>query len=163
MKPSSISSRCQPLLAVALLLCVLGAGGALWAQPSPSSAAESPRRELWLFFSPEPGPLAADLERLAGVLKKASGVVPRPVLLARDLGALRKPGKDLADVVRALQALQGEAFGLPVLDLEGLARAKELGVDHLPAYALIEPADSRGARRAAIAAGYGVKFEELLR
>lgn len=163
MNPDPRRRRSRACAALALFLCMVGAGGALAAQAPPRVPSGAPGRELWLFFSPDPGPLAADLERLTPTLRNAPGVVLRPVLLAQDLGGLRKPGKDLAAAVKALQALQGEAFGLPVLDEEGLARAKALSVDRLPAYALIEPPNNRGVRRATLATGYGVTFEELLR
>lgn len=123
----------------------------------------STRREFWLFFSPEASRLAGDVERLGAALRSRPDVVVRPVLLSSNLVTLRKPSKDLGEAIKALRTLQGEAFGLQVLDQDGLARAKELGIGQLPAFAVIEPPDARGMRGTRIACGYGVKFEELLR
>lgn len=152
---------CPAMIAcLAALLVLLWIRGACSQETSSARAAS---HELWIFFSPEAPPLASDLERLGATLRKSPGIVPRPVLLASELVRLRKPGKELAEAVKALQTLQGEAFGLQVLDEAGLARAKDLGIDRLPAYALLEAPSRTGPRRAFVAAGLGVKFEELLR
>ncbi len=145
-------------------LFALLAGGALAAQDGRRLAEPGrPPREFWLFFSPEASRLAGDVERLGAALRSRPDVVVRPVLLSSDLVTLRKPSKDLGEAIKALRTLQGEAFGLQVLDQDGLARAKELGIGQLPAFAVIEPPDARGMRGTRIACGYGVKFEELLR
>jgi hypothetical protein len=119
--------------------------------------------ELWLFFSPAEARLAPDLRTLGEFLKRHPEITLRPALLTPDTRFLKAPPAALADSVKVLAALQGAALSLRLWDDEGLARARELGIDCFPAWALVDPPDRTGLRRARVATGYGPKFEELLR
>jgi hypothetical protein len=142
---------------------LLGIAGSAIAQARQGPVAKTPPLELWLFFSPAEARLAPDLHTFGEFLKRHPAITLRPTLLSPDAGFLRAPPADLADSVKALAALQGAALSLRLWDDEGLARARELGIDRFPAWALLDPPDRTGLRRARIAIGYGPKFEELLR
>ncbi len=148
------------LWAVSLLTTV--AGPAI-AQARRAAPQEAPRRELWLFFTPDAARLAADVRSLGEVLGRHPDLSLRPTLLSESTAFLKAPPADLADTVKALAALPGPGLSLRLWDDEGLARARELGIDRFPAWALVDAPDRTGLRRARVAFGYGAKLEELVR
>ena len=125
-----------------------------------AAAAPLPARALWIFFSPAERELARELEIVREVLRKHPDVAVRPVFLTEDWAALKKPSRDFADTIKAAQAL---GLSLRLWDDEGLGMARDLGIGRLPAYAVVEPRDPAGVRRARVAYGYGVNVTELLR
>ena len=120
-------------------------------------------RELWLFFSPDGKSLALDVRALGRFLRRHPEVVLRPCLLVQDWHSIKKASKDFADTVKALRAVIGPAFSIPVWDREGLAFARELGIDRVPAVALLGAPGRAGPTCAHLAYGRGVKLAELLR
>jgi hypothetical protein len=118
-------------------------------------------RELWFFFAPSQKNLREEVRAIGAFLIKHPELKFRPCLLAGDWDPIRKPSADFAGTIEELRTLGGPSFSLPVWDDEGLARARELGVDRLPAVALLDAPDKPGARRAHLAVGRGVNLEEL--
>lgn len=154
--------RCLwPILLVGVLVAG-GTGAAVAAQDllSRRLPADSPDPELWVFFSPEERRFSSELGRLAEVLRRHPELRVRPVFLTEDWAAVKKPSEDLADTIKAVQAL---GLTLRLWDDKGLAMARDLGITRLPAYAIVDPPAARGPRRVRLATGYGVKFEELVR
>jgi len=151
------------------VLAILGAGltladaGTAIAQARSAPAENSPRRELWLFFTPDASHLAPDIRNLGEVLGRHPDLSLRPTLLSESTGFLKAPAADLADTVKALAALPGPGLSLRLWDDEGATQARELGIDRFPAWALVEAPDRTGLRRARVAFGYGAKLEELVR
>lgn len=117
-------------------------------------AEERETRELWLFFGPE----GVEMNRLGVVLEKHPGVVLRPCILVSDWKAIAEPSDDLADTVKVLRSILGADWALALWDVEGLAFARAIGVDRLPAFVLV-----KNGRRAHVAYGAGADVEELLR
>lgn len=175
-------------VAIAALL-VLGLGLA-WPQETGKSRAEKRtpkaekiykhKHELWFFFSPSGPDLSKDVRRLRAFLEKHPEISLRPCLLVDDFKAIEKPSDELGATLkelRSLWSLTGReeptpgAFSIRVWDEEGLAFARELGIDRLPSYTLVagpgSPSGSgggrRSARRAHVVYGQGAQFEELVR
>lgn len=73
---------------------------------------------------------------------------------------MKWPSEDLADAIKAVGAL---GLTLRLWDDGGLALARELRIDRLPAYAVIDSPGPSGVRRVRTASGYEVKLGELLR
>jgi hypothetical protein len=159
----SIRHLDKTVLAILGAALTLAAAGSAVAQARRSPAPEAPRRELWLFFSPDSARLAADVRSLGEVLVLHPEVTFRPALLSESSSYLKAPPADLAETVKALSALRGPAVSLRIWDDEGLCRARELGIDRFPAWALVDSPDRTGLRQARVATGYGAKIEELLR
>lgn len=153
----------KALLAILGAAVTLAAAGSAIAQARRAPPQDAPQRELWLFFTPDTARLAADVRTLGEVLGRHSDLALRPALLSESTAFLKAPPVDLADTVKALAALPGPGLSLRLWDDEGLARARELGIDRFPAWALVDPPDRAGTRRARVAFGYGAKLEELLR
>ncbi len=99
--------------------------------------------EVWVFFSP-------DSPDASAVFRSAAGLRTRPVLLVERYFGDREPSEAFLATVR----VSGEAR---VVDEEGLAMARRLGIRSLPAAAVV-----RGGK-AHVAAGSRVDVKELLR
>lgn len=154
-------SRTWPaLLCLALSLAIAGVGVA---QAKRGIAPAARVRELWLFFSPSETRLAPEIRMLGDFLKRHPDIALRPALLAQDTAFVKAPPADLAESVKALAELPGPGLALRLWDDEGLARARDLGIDRFPAWALVDSADASGVRRARVATGYAPRLEELLR
>lgn len=140
-------------------ILLIGAGLAL-AQDLRSRRGE-PQVELAFFFSDS----TRDLEVSARALRKFRTENPslriRPIFLAQDFKTLAKPTEALARGIRELRYAVGEDFALQVYDEAGLALARDLKLDWLPAYALISNRGER--RRAFLAYGTQPNLEELVR
>jgi hypothetical protein len=151
------------VLAILGAAMTVAAAGSAISQARRAPAQEAPRRELWLFFTPDAARLAPDVRGLGEVLGRHPDLSLRPTLLSESTAFLKAPTADLADTVKALSGLPGPGLSIRLWDDEGLARARELGIDRFPAWALVDPPDRTGLRRARVAFGFGVKLEELLR
>lgn len=117
--------------------------------------------ELVFFFSDS----SKDLESAARALRAARAKHPklriRPVFLAEDFSSLTQPTTDFAAGVRELQYAVGDNFSLQIYDEGGLALARQLKLNRLPAFAVVV---TRGERqRASVAYGAQANVEELLR
>jgi len=153
-RPEVPARRLGPWVALA---AILGVG------VSVATAAQGrwvPKRTqtLWFFFAPGQKGLASEARRIGDYLRVHPELDFRPCLLLDDGEPIRRPSRDLAETIRILQALQGPGFALPLWDGEGAAFARELGIERLPAYALV---DAR-AKKAHVATGQGARFEDLL-
>jgi len=142
---------------------ILIVGAALWPAllgmaPQERGAALPPARVLWIFLSLAETDLRMDLEAV-GRLKREAPFAVRPCLLAEEFGAMKKVKQVHVDTLKALRDLVGEGFSLPVMDEEGLALARALGVERLPAYALVDGA----SRRAHVVYGRGARLAEVFR
>jgi hypothetical protein len=124
--------------------------------PQDRGAAQAPARVLWIFLSQAETDLRMDLEAI-GCLKRKFPFALRPCLLAEDFGAMKKVKEAHVLNLKALRELVGEGFGLPVVDEEGLAMARALGVERLPAYALVDTS----SRRAHVVYGRGARMPEV--
>lgn len=139
---------------------LLAAAGFVLAQDARAGRV-SAAPEMAFFFSDSSGDLEAAARALAELRANHPSVRIRPVFLAQDFASLAAPPEDFARGLRALKAAVGEDFSLRVYDEDGLALARELKLDRLPAFAAIE---SRGARRRArVAYGARANLEELVR
>jgi|GEM_PF-5147028 len=129
------------------------------------------RRQLWLFFSPTGKNLSEDVRAIGELLKRHEDVELRPCLLVDDWEAFEHPTEDFTRTLkelRSLEALEGASpFSIRVWDEEGLVLARQLGIERLPAYALLVVDGMSGAkaacRRAHLAYGCGARLEDLLR
>lgn len=141
---------------------VLALAAALSAENA-RSARPGGSRELWFFFSPSAKGLAREAQALGAFLTEHPEVVLRPCLLVKDWKDVAQPGSDLADTIAALRALSGSLFSLPLWDEEGLRLARALGIERLPAYALLDAPEKSGPRKARLAYGKGANLQELAR
>lgn len=143
---------------------VLSAGVAAGQEVRRGPAAPArPARELWLFFSPSVPGLARELAPLGEALRRRPDIRVRPAFLSVAWDALGAPTEEVAELFRGIRSLQGGELSVAPWDPEALRLAREVGIDRLPAYALVEPPDGSGRRTARVAQGFGVKFEGLLR
>ena len=117
--------------------------------------------EFVFFFSETSPDLATSARALRELRRKHPSLPIRPVFLAADFGSLARPRAEFAAGIRELKAAVGEDFSVHVYDEEGLALARDLGLDRLPAYALILTHGE--GRRAFVAHGTRANLEELLR
>ena len=117
--------------------------------------------ELAFFFSDSTPDLEASARALGGLRAKHPSLRIRPVFLTQDFTSIAKPSKEFALGIRELRYAMGPDFSVSVYDEEGLALARQLKLDRLPAYAFIV---NRGERQQAFVA-YGTKtnLEELVR
>lgn len=142
-------------------LILVGATASLSAEPPQSPDAA----ELWFFFSPDDGDLAKDVAAMRDALKSRPDVRLRPCLLVSRAEGLEKPSTGFAATVGQLYtspSSRGLDPGLRILDEEGLVAARSLGIEALPAFAVVEPPDRSGARRARVAVGRGANLKGLL-
>lgn len=119
--------------------------------------------ELWIFFSPADGEFTKTLAVVQGLARTESGVRLRPVLLVDDAGLLKKPTEALAQNVKGLRALIGEKFGMRVWDDDGLAVARALGIERLPAVVRLDRDRAGVPTKAHVAYGTEVNVKELCR
>src|SRR5262245_29805147 len=98
---------------------------------------------VWVFFSP-------DSPEASRIFEQVKGERVRAVLLPERYFGAREPAAAFLGTVRA-------AGEVRVVDEEGLAKARELGIRRVPAVAVV-----RG-KRAHVATGNGVDVKELLR
>lgn len=117
--------------------------------------------ELAFFFSDSTRDLEAASRALGALRGKHPSLRMRPVFLVDDFASLGKPPGYFARGIRELQYAVGQDFGVRVYDEEGLALARELKLDRLPAWALIVNKSER--RRAVVAYGTQANLEELVR
>jgi hypothetical protein len=155
------------VIALAAALLVAAATAAIrpaWSQEKSEREPVRPQT-LWIFFGPTTD-LTRDLRELGAHRERHPHLVVRPCLLTDDFAALREPPEALARTVSELRfhtPLSPEPDpGLRVLDEEGLALARQLGVGTLPAWALVDAPDARGMRRARLAEGHAPRLKELL-
>ncbi len=160
-RPDAWSWRLGNWAAVVVVLALgIGVVGA-----QERAAVRGPRKDrtLWFFFAPSQRGLAKEVRRIGEVLRSHPEIGFRPCLVVDDWSLVRRPSQDFAETVKALRSLIGPEFSLPLWDDEGLALARAIGVERVPAYALIETAPKGGTRRAHLAYGQGAKIEEILR
>ena len=124
--------------------------------PHEREAAQAPARVLWIFLSLAETDLRTDLQAINHIKHEFAFAV-RPCLLAEDFTALKKVKEVHALNLKALRDLVGEGFGLPVVDEEGLAMARAIRIERLPAYALVD----RASRRAHVVYGRGARLSEV--
>jgi hypothetical protein len=118
-----------------------------------------PALELWIFVSPEDPDLGAALGSIERLRRDSRPFLIRPCLLAEGGERLKRPTEIQVRNIQALRRLIGPGFGLVVADSLGLARARELGIQRLPAFALLDPK----AGRAHVAYGTRANVEDLFR
>jgi len=117
--------------------------------------------ELVFFFSDTTRDLELAARNLRGLRAKHPSLRIRPVLLVADFKSLAKPTTEFAAGIRELNYAIGREYGVRVYDEDGLALAKNLNLDRLPAYALIAKDEER--QQAAVTYGTRANLEELLR
>jgi hypothetical protein len=139
---------------------LLAVAGLVLAQDLRSTRGEA-ATELAFFFSDSTRDLEATSRALGALRKKHPSLRVRPVFLAEDFYSLAKPSEEFARGIRELKYAVGQDFGLQVYDEDGLALARELKLDRLPAFALIATTGDR--RRAYVAYGARPNLEELVR
>lgn len=165
---SSVAVRSRPprvrFFALALGLSALVAGvGLARAQERPSGKLLAKTRTFWFFFAPSQTGLAKEAARIRDLFKAHPELEFRAALFVDDWSLVRKPAEDFALAFKDLSLLVGPGFSLPLWDDEGLRMARDLGVDRLPAYAVVEPASRGSVRRAHVAYGRGANLMELVR
>lgn len=117
--------------------------------------------ELAFFFSDSTRDLEVSARALRGLRTNHPSLRIRPVFLAEDFSSLAKPTNEFARGIRELKYAVGEDFGVAVYDEDGLALARRLKLDQLPAYAFLVTTGKR--QRAFVACGTNADLEELLR
>jgi len=151
-------------LALAAGLAAVAAGAAIAGAQAPQGGRPPAKtRTLWFFFAPSQKGLAEEAARLRDLLKAHPDLELRASVLVDDWSHIRKPCEELAHALKVLAAVVGPGFSLPLWDDEGLRMARELGVDRLPAYALVEHAPRGTGRHAHVAYGRGANLTELVR
>jgi len=152
--------------ALALLILVLAAGFGVVSAQDRRGAAPKATHELWFFFGPEQD-LAQDVRAMREFLRRHPHVALRPCLLVEDFAAIERPAAQFTNTLKELRSLATLADGLDlalrIVDDDGLLVARALGVEALPAYALIGPMDRQGSRAAHVGQGKGAKLEELVK
>ncbi len=121
-----------------------------------------PRRdagmEIAFFFSDSAPDLEASARTLKGLRAKHPDLRIKPVFLVEDFGSIANPSAEFAAGIRELRYAVGQDFAAPIYDEDGLALARTLKLDRLPAYALLV-----NGQRAFVACGTRANLEELLR
>lgn len=141
------------MLGAALVPALLGMS------PQERGAAPRPARVLWMFLSLAETDLRADFKAVQRLRQDAAAFAVRPCLLVEDFAALKKVKEVHVENLKALRELVGEGLSLPLLDEEGLAMARALGVERVPAFCLVDPV----SRRAHVAYGRGARLSEVFR
>ncbi len=120
-----------------------------------------PRRdagvEIAFFFSDSTHDLESSARALKALRAKHPDLRIKPVFLVEDFGSIANPSAEFAAGIRELRYAVGQDFALPIYDEDGLALARRLKLDRLPAYALLV-----NGHRAFVACGTRVNLEELL-
>lgn len=147
------------------LACVVGllvavAVGLVFAQDIRKARGDTDT-ELAFFFSDSTPDLEASARALGGLRTKHPSLRIRPVFLAQDFASIAKPSTEFALGIRELRVVMGQDFSVRVYDEEGLALARQLKLDRLPAYALI--LDKGKRQQAFVAYGTKTNLEELVR
>lgn len=127
--------------------------------PQERGAAPRPARVLWVFLSLAETDLRTDLQSIGRLKREGFSFALRPCLLVEDFAALKKVNETHVENVKALRELVGDGFRLPLVDEEGLALARALAIERLPAFCLVDP----GSRRAHIVHGRGARIPEVFR
>lgn len=140
------------LAAVSLLPAQLGM--------APQDRARAPK-ELWIFFSPGDADFTKTLSDVQGLVRSGTAVRLRPVFLVDDHSVLKNPSEALAQNVKGLRALIGEEFAMRVWDDDGLAVARALRLERLPAMVLVDRDRGGAPVKAHVAYGAGVNLKEL--
>ena len=125
--------------------------------PQERGAVAKPLKVLWIFFSHAETDLRPDLAVLRR-LNVAGGVAIRPCLLVDDFAAIKTVKDVHVQNTNALRDLVGPGFKLPLLDEEGLAMARALSIDRVPAFCLVDSATGR----AHVLYGRGGRLSELM-
>jgi hypothetical protein len=141
------------MVGVALVPALLGMS------PQERGAASRPVPELWVFFSHAETDLRPDILGIGRLKREGIPFVLRPCLLVEDFGALKQVKGVHVENVKALRELAGDRFRLPLLDEEGLAMARALGIERLPAFCLLD----RQSRRAHVVYGRDARLSEVFR
>ena len=142
-----------PVLLLALVGLVL-------AQDSRSKRVEADT-ELAFFFSDSTRDLEVSARALRVLRTNHPSLRIRPIFLAEDFTSLAKPTTEFARGIRELKYAVGEDFGVAVYDEDGLALARQVKLDRLPAYALLVNTGKR--QQAFVVYGTNANLEELLR
>jgi hypothetical protein len=143
-----------------IVVLLLAVAGLVLAQDLRSTRGEA-KTELAFFFSDSTQDLEASARALVGLRTKHPSLRIQPVFLVEDFASLAKPSEEFARGIRELRYAVGQDFGLHVYDEDGLALAREIKLDRLPAYALVAKQGER--RRAFVAYGTRPNLEELVR
>lgn len=134
--------------------------GVVLAQDLRSGRGES-GTELVFFFSDSTRDLETAARALRALRAKDPSLRIRPVFLAEDFAAIGQPTEELAAGVRELKYAVGEELSLRIYDEHGLALARELKIERLPAFAVVVTTGDR--RKACVAYGARANLEELLK
>lgn len=118
-------------------------------------------KELWIFFSPGDPDFTKTLAEVQGLVRSGTAVRLRPVFLVDDHSQLKHPSEALAQNVKGLRALIGEEFAMRVWDDDGLAIARALRLERLPAVVLVDRDRAGAPVKAHVAYGAGVNLKEL--
>jgi len=124
--------------------------------PQERGAAAKPPRVLWIFFSHAEMDLRPDLATIGRL--KGAGVSIRPCFLVDDFGAIKTVKDVHVQNTNALRDLAGPTFKLPLLDEEGLAMARALSIERVPAFCLLDPTTGRTH----VLYGCGGRLSELM-
>jgi len=141
---------------VALLVLI----GVVFAQDLRATRGNS-ETEIAFFFSDSTKDIESASRALRALRAKHPSLRIRPVFLAEDFGSIVKPTDDLTAGIRELKYAVGEEFSLPLYDEDGLALARQLKIDRLPAFGVIVTNGDR--RKAYVAYGSRANLEELLK
>jgi hypothetical protein len=143
----------KPAWIAGLLLAAVGLALAQDLRPPRRDAGT----ELVFFFSDSAPDLEASALALRGLRAKHLDLRIKPVFLVEDFASIANPSAEFASGIRELRYAVGQDFAAPVYDEAGLALARKLKLDRLPAYALVN------GQRAFVACGTRANLEELLR
>lgn len=143
-------------IAVALVLAV----GVVLAQDLRAKRGNS-ETELAFFFSDSTKDLETASRTMRALRAKNPSLRIRPVFLVEDFESIAKPTDELAAAIRELKYAIGEEFSLRIYDEDGLALARDLKIDRMPAFAVIVTDGDR--RKAWVAYGARANLEELLK
>lgn len=125
--------------------------------PQERGAVAKPARVLWIFYSHAETDLRPDLAAL-GRLVSVGRVAVRPCYLVDDFAAIKTVKDVHVQNTNALRDLVGPGFKLPLLDEEGLAMARALSIERVPAFCLVDS----DTGRAHVLYGRGGRLSELM-
>ncbi len=143
-------------IAVALVVLI----GVVFAQDLRATRGDA-ETELAFFFSDSTKDLESASRALRALRAKHPSLRIKPVFLVEDFGSIAKPADELTAGIRELKYAVGEDFSLRIYDEDGLALARQLKIDRLPAFAVIVTSGDR--RKACVAYGTRANLEELLK
>jgi len=143
-------------VAIALVVVI----GVVLAQDLRAGHADSDT-ELVFFFSDSTKDIESAARALRALRAKRPSLRVRPIFLAEDFGSVAKPSDDLTAGIRELKYAVGDGFSLALYDEDGLALARQLKIDRLPAFAAIVTSGER--RKTCVAYGTRANLEELLK